>query len=282
MATNPPIPIPEADTDRGESRLEETFKLAQALADRELASIDRLHSRTLRYIGYVIAFFVAGFGILGYVGYKNLQELAVGAATRQVKTEATRQVQLQLTKQGITEIVHEQTHDFVEGELRDQVHAEIMSGPLHREIIAIASAQSRELVAMVGPRHFTSAQAAKLREAIAARDDLAGYPVTIRPYELDFEAVRYMQEIRAGLATTKLAAGNSSVFANSPASEGVVIFYDENAGEHYARLLAEAFSAAEVTAKVESSRLTPSTPLGGKPPLLVFIGPRLVAEHHYQ
>jgi hypothetical protein len=89
-----------------------------------------------------------------------------------------------------------------------------------------------------------------------------------------------MQEIRAGLLATKVAVGNVNVSASSPASEGVVIFYDENFGGGYADLLAEAFSAAGVTTKVQGARLTPSTPAGGKPPLLVFVGPRGIPVDH--
>jgi hypothetical protein len=242
MATNPPPTAPASMPPIGDQRLEDALRFSQALADHELAAIDRIHARTVRYIGFVVAVFVAGFGLLGYFGYKNLHDLAVGVATRQVRAETAQQVQLQLTKEGITEIVQGQIHEFAERELHDQIRTEITKGRLHQEIVSTATGQSKQLIAsMFAQRHFTIAQATRLKVAIADHTDLIGYPVTTRPMLANLEATRYEEEIAAALTQTKLGIGNKDAYADAPASEGVVIYHEEKFGERYADSLAKAF-----------------------------------------
>jgi hypothetical protein len=280
MGINPPVPPPPIQPNPpGGQNLQDALAFAQALADREIASIERIHGRTLRYIGFVLTAFVAGFGLLGYFGFKNLHDLTVGVASRQVKAEATKQVQQQLTKNGITEIVRQQTHEFAATELRSQIHAEISAGPLHQEIISTAAAQSQQLInKTIGQRHLTQLQAAKLKTAIKERPELAAYPFETIYMPMNPEAARYSREIFLALLDTAMVKAKTSASAAAEGSDGVEIFYDEKFGAKWAESLAEAFRAAGVSARLREAPFDEITEPGKKPTLIVYVGPRSIPD----
>lgn len=195
MASNPPppplpLPLPPPPV----NPLEGALKFAQALADREIAAIDRLHQRTIRYIGYGAGAFGLLLSFFAWVGYENLKQAAVRVATDEVQQEVVRQVRAQLTTKGLTDVVHGETDAFVKGELRNQLHGEITTGPLHQEILSIASTQSKQFIySQLAPRHLTDAQAVKLEAAIAQSPDLIGYPVIARPQGFDLGSGTILQ-----------------------------------------------------------------------------------------
>ncbi len=63
------------------------LKFAQALADREIAAIDRLHQRTLKHFGYAAAGFGVELSFFAWVGYENLTKTAIPVATQEVQDE---------------------------------------------------------------------------------------------------------------------------------------------------------------------------------------------------
>ncbi len=245
------------------------------MADREIAAIDRLHQRALKYMAYVAGAFGLLLSFFAWVGYQNLKETAILVATKEVQDEVVRQVHTQLTTKGLADVVHGETNSFVTGELRSQLHAEITTGPLHQEILSIASTQSRQLIQnQLAPRHFTDAQAVKLQAAIAQSPDLIGYPVIARPQGFDLEAERYSGEIGRALLLSKVKRGEDSIYPNAEPSEGVVIYFDERFDRKYADSLAQAFRSAGVNTTVQGTVIAGINPLGGKPTLLVFVGPK--------
>lgn len=276
MASNPPPPPPPLPPQTSPvSPLEDALKFAEALADREIAAIDRLHQRTLKYIGYGAGAIGLLLSFFAWVGYQNLKETAILVATKEVQDEVVRQVRTQLTTKGLTDVVHGETDAFVKGELRSQLHAEITTGPLHQEILSIASTQSKQFIqSQLAPRHFTDAQAVKLEAAIAQSPDLIGYPVIARPQGFDLEAERYCGEIGRALLLSKVKRGDDSTYPQGEPSEGVVIYFDERFDRKYADSLAQAFRSAGVNTTIQGTSFTAITPSGGKPTLLVFVGPK--------
>jgi hypothetical protein len=273
MAGNPPPPLPPP--------LEEALTFAGALADREIAAIDRLHQRSIRYMAYAAGAFGLLLSFFAWVGYQNLKDTAIAVAKKEVQDEVVRQVQAQLTTKGLTDVVHQETDAFVKGELRNQLHAEITTGPLHQEILSVASTQSKELLrSQLAPRHFTDAQADKLVAIIAQSPDLIGYPVIARPQGFDLEAAQYCKEMVGALFSSKVKNGDGSASPNADLSDGVVIFFDDRSDRKYADSLAEAFKLAGVTAIVKGSYLLqPIIPPGEKPTLVVFVGPKPYSIH---
>jgi hypothetical protein len=274
MASNPPPPPPPPPTSPV-NPLEDALKFAEALADREIAAIDRLHQRAVKYIGYVAGAFGLLLSFFAWLGYKNLQETAIVVATKEVQDEVVRQVRTQLTTKGLTDVVHGETDAFVKGELRNQLHAEITTGPLHQEILSTASTQSRQLInSELAPRHFTDAQAVKLEAAIARSPDLIDYPVTARPQGFDLEAERYCGEIGRALLVSKVKRGDAMIEPQGEPTEGVVIYFDDRFDRKYADSLAQAFKSAGVNTTTQGTSFTALNPPGGKPTLLVFVGPK--------
>jgi hypothetical protein len=257
--------------------LEDAFKFAQALADREIAAIDRLHQRSLKYIGYGAGAFGLLLSFFAWVGYQNLKETAINVATKEVQDEVVRQVQTQLTTKGVADVVHGETDGFVKGELRNQLHAEITKGPLHQEILSTASAQSRDLInAQFAPRHFTDAQAVKLENAIAQSSDLTDHPVIALPQIYDLEAQQYGREIERALQASKVKYLQGSI--SSPAADamegmrGLVIYFEETTDRKYADSLARAFRSAGLDVAVKGSKYYSAMPIKGSTTVCVFVG----------
>jgi hypothetical protein len=268
MGTNPPPPPPPS--------LQDSLRFAEALADREIAAIERLHQRSVRYIGYCAGAFGLALGFFAWVGYQNLRDTAITVAKKEVQEEVVRQVQAQLTTKGLTDVVHDEMDAFVKGELRKQLHTEITTGPLHQEILSVASTQSKDLIhSELAPRHFTNAQAARLKTAIADSPELLDYPVVLRSQGFDLEAKEYSAEIQEALFASKIKLGNQNVTPLADPLEGVVIYYDEMLSRNFADSLARAFKSAGVNALVKASAFVGANPTAGeKSTLFVFVGPK--------
>jgi hypothetical protein len=190
----------------------------------------------MRYIGYFLAaVFVVG-SVLTYVGFRSLQDLAIGTAKDAMKQETSKEVDRILTQNEITKNVKEQVKDQVKEvtvqEARVQLKEEIEKGPLHREILDTAAKQSQEMITQnVGERYISAADQQKIADAIKAQSLLSATSVKI---VIGFapnseEAYGYSEMIRKAINDARgvLTRQRSAPFARSEVAleYGVVISY---------------------------------------------------------
>jgi hypothetical protein len=249
---------------------------AKQLADSEISSIERIHNRTLRYIGFIGVFVAAAFAFFGFIGYTNLKEAAIASAESQMKKEVTTQVQDKLTEKNINKIVKDQINDYSVATLNDAIHKELSSPPLSISIRQAAADEARTQISkQFSPRHFRDSQSKAFIKYIEGTKELIGYTVEVTPAQFNIESKNYAKEIEASVRLSKLKPSTTYVYvANQDAVEGVAIYREETSPEIYAHLLQSALAAAGVSARIISGTMLPVTPQGQNPPLVIFVGPR--------
>jgi hypothetical protein len=265
---NAPQPAPNPPS----ANLLEALDFARETAKQEIDSIDRLHKRTLQYIAAILAVFTFGLSILGFLGYQNLQQLAIGVATRTVEQEARSQVAQKLTQEQIAKIVQQQIQDYSQKELQKQIDDEITKGPLHKEILSIAAAQSaQEVAAAVGQRHLTPYQARKLKEAIASHPELKDYPTTSNSNGMSPEPIRYMNEIDEALKNTTLKFVFMNFNMDYENDDGITLYFDPQ-NEKQADGLIDSFRAIGLTLKKKEGNVRAALPNEKQLPLVLYVG----------
>jgi len=224
------------------------------------------------FIGWILGLFSAALGVLGFLGYQNLQRLAIGVATRTVEQEARNQVAQKLTQEHISEIVKQQIHDYSQRELQKQISDEITKGPLNKEILTIAAAQSEQaILGAVGQRHFTPSQARKLKEAIASHPELKDYPTTSNYNGVNSEPARYMNEIADALKNTSLKFVPIYFNMDYGNEEGITLLFDPQ-NEKQADSLIDSFRVVGVRLKKRVGNVKEALPTEKQLPLVLFVG----------
>jgi hypothetical protein len=259
----------------------QALELAQRLAKNEIDSIERLHKRTLTYISWVLGIGTVFLALLGIVGFSNLKGMAVAVAERNLKKEVTLQVQQKLKKEDINAIVKEETASFAANELTAAVRHQIESGPLHQEILAQASAQSRELIAKsFGQRHLSEADDKLLVSAINREPLLRDRPVFIYSSEFNTEPYRYQKEVRTAIAKSHIKAlrgEDADGIWRVEVEDGVVVLYEESQNPDIAEALNRALKAAHIDSRIEPVKFEPFNRDAKREPsylIELFIGPR--------
>jgi hypothetical protein len=234
--------------------IKEALKFAQELADREISQIQRMHDRSLRYIGFVLTAAFALFGVVGWLGYQNLRNTAVGVAQRQMKAEVAAQVAANLKKADVTDIVREQLTKDTRAQLDAEIKKEIKDGPLHQEIVTIAADQSRQIIGGIfRQRHFSAQQAEMLNVEMSKTYFFATYPIHIRRVSANSEAENYANEILNALVKCGATIAKEPYAADAPATEGVTIYYEPKVPTADVNRLVHAFSSAGVETRAVSS-----------------------------
>ncbi len=258
----------------GQDQTKEALDFAGQLADREIASIERIHNRTLVSFGYIGVFAATVLAIFSYIGYSNLKTAAIAAAQDQMKLEVTRQVKDQLTKENINQIVRDQIRDYSATSLTAEIHRDLTTPPLSTSIKQVADDKAEELIRkQFSPRHFSATQSKQLIDQLANMKELYDYPIGVNPAPLDDEAKHYANEIKESLSHTNMKWVDNVSF-NSGQVDGVGIYYQMSRSESYAIHLRDALEAAGVHATMVPSWIV--SPLvqsaDAKVPLEIFIG----------
>jgi hypothetical protein len=269
----------------GPDEIKNALLFAQQSADREIASIDRLHKRTLQYFAGVAAFGAAVLAIFGYIGYSNIQAAAITTAKAQMQKEVEEQVREKLTAEHINQIVRDQVRDLSASSLHEQIHKELISDPLASSIRQAAEAETKAQISkQFAPRHLSAAQSALLLQKLAAVKELKDFPIAVTTWQFDFEATTYAGELRTCFSHSTMKVQPLAHYDKDPV-DGLGIYYDKRQPEP-ARLLQEALRAAGL-----DSKLVPGTFDGGqlansvfqsviKPgedyPLELFVGSRTI------
>ena len=203
---------------------------ARALAQDELSAIDRMHQRSVRYILAVISVLLIGGTIIGWIGFKNLKDTAIGTARRQVQSETTTQVREQLTREKLEEIVANQVAGFTRHQLTAEVNREINIGPLHNQIIQNAREQSqRQLSLALAPRKLSQQQADRLARALKAEKGEYARLVFITGLTYDVESQNYESQITEAFKAGNFMLGyRNNLTTPDVFSYGVTIVYDRD------------------------------------------------------
>jgi hypothetical protein len=256
-----------------QSQIKDALLFAQQLADREIASIERIHKRTLVSFGYIGVFVAATIGVFGYIGYSNLQDAAVATARSQMEKEVAAQVREKLTTEKINQIVQDQVRDLSSTILKAEIRKELESPPLSTSIQRKAGEEAQGIIQrQFSPRHFSAAQSKILIEQLTDMKDLSGYTVGVIPAAFNVEAINYASEIKESLSHSKVKVIDQINF-DKPPIEGVGIYYDERQPDTYARHLQDALRAAGVTSRLVPGTLQYSTENSAQGAALeVFVG----------
>lgn len=93
------------------------LKFARETAEAEIAAIDRIHKRTIQYMGV----FVAVFGVFGWIGYENLRKVAQTTVENEMKAEVKRQFE----KDNVELVVKALIEKNLGSQLQTTVHTEV-------------------------------------------------------------------------------------------------------------------------------------------------------------
>jgi hypothetical protein len=231
MASQPPTPPPQ-DLTRA------ALEFARATAQSEIASIDRLHQRTLRALGAIIWLFAATGAVLGYFGYSNLRNLAVDTAQKQMQQTVTDQITARMSNAQIDQIVQNALQARTQAQLEqvinrqvakelDRRQPEILHAVKERtgvivfgmksKIDEIASIEAKRLVTeQLAPRRFTKEQSDLLKEASEPYNN-QHFMVVVRGYSSsDPEEVGFADQI-----LTALRAAGWAALSNPPPAAGL-------------------------------------------------------------
>jgi hypothetical protein len=268
----PPPPTPTA-TENGPDRIKEALLFARQLADHEIESIDKLHERTLKALGYVGAGVLLVSGFLGFIGYVNLKNAAISAAQAQMQTEVAKQVHEKLTQENVNQIVREQIKNYSESALSAEIHKELTTPPLSTSIREAADSEAQQLInRQQAPRRFTSPQSKAFVDALSAQSELFGYPVAVTSAYQIGEPANYASEIRQSLMRSKVKVIESAQFDAPPIEEGVGVYYPEGkSGERLALLLQASLQTAGVKAQLVPGKWLMGAPTTTAIPLEVFV-----------
>jgi hypothetical protein len=210
MATNPPTP-------------DETQKLLQFARDTakdEIANIERLHDRALLALSIVLLFFVACVGILGWIGYANLRNLAVSVARKQMENTVSQEIANRMNQGAVDKTVKEVMEKRTEADLVATINQRVADeiskrGPaidrtvqadttnavnvMRPKIQEMASTEAKRLVAETfASRHISPQQVDRLKTA-GAKYGGRGFAVRIRAISDDPEEKQYAAEIDKAL-----------------------------------------------------------------------------------
>ena len=275
----PHSPIPTASNAED---VRDAISFARQLAQDELNQIDRIHQRTVRYILAVVAVFLAGGTIVGWIGFKNLEDSALNTATKQLQDETSKQVQQKLTTEGLNNIVSTQVSQFVNQQLTAEVNKQIVAGPLHDQILNTAREQSqREISSALAPRRLTEQQAASLKRAFSQDKDLQGRLFFSNALTYDVESENYEEEIDAALKAAGAQFGyrNNLSTPDHPFSYGVTIVYDDYLETEIPKRLLNIFEVAGIKTTLVAGKKLDSEGETIKPVFTIWIGPRDFTQH---
>jgi hypothetical protein len=256
----------------GPDEIKNALIFAQQSADREIASIDRIHKRTLQYFAGVGAFGAAVLAIFGYIGYSNLRDASIASARDQMQKEVVEQVRAKLTTEKINQIVRDQLHDLSAASLHDEIHKELLSEPLASSIRQAADAETKAQIAkQFSPRHLTPAQASLLLQKLKDSKELNGYPIAVTSWTFNVEATNYAAELRKCISHSPMKLLEMVSYDKDPV-EGLGIYYDQRQPDT-ARLLQDVLRAAGLDAKLVSGTVQGAIIAPGQNyPLEIFVG----------
>lgn len=182
------------------------LEFAKGLADSEIKAIERLHTRTLTFIGFVLAVIVSGFGVIGWFGYSNLRTLAIGVATRTVQEETRNQVATKLTRENVNGIVAQQVENTTKQQLDVVLRKEIET-TLRPPILEVARQQSESLLKGVfRQRELNQSQAAAFIAAIKEKEFLKGTFVEVANGD-DPESLQFAWSVRQVVDASGMRGG---------------------------------------------------------------------------
>jgi hypothetical protein len=277
----------------------QALEFAQALADKEIDAIDRLHARTLKYLGIIATTFglVAAAG--GFIGYKNLKDVAVHTAQIQMRAEVSHQVEGVLKREDVTSIVtqavqqnaHEEIVKIVAKETKEQIDRQLQAkeaeiGKLVSErtiktvdgmrpfIESTTAAQvDKTLTERSAPRHLTKSEHDALIQSLSQYQSRGS--IEIRSYTDDPEQREYGRElVRAFESSDWRAQFAASRDVDAEISDGLTLVYspdNSNRLSPEAIEIIDSFKAAKIrlTFTYGAGRL-----LTGGTRLVLVVGPK--------
>lgn len=134
------------DDESNKNAVQDALTFAQSIAREEIAIIERLHYRTLKYIAWIGGVVLAIGGILTFIGYANLKSLAVATAKAQMRQEVTDQVREKLKKEDIEKIVREQVQDYSTSGVKNTIHKELSTPPISVMLRNVAADEARNQI----------------------------------------------------------------------------------------------------------------------------------------
>jgi hypothetical protein len=256
--------------------IKEALDFAQGMANQEIASIERLHQRTVKQLTILAAIFVSLLGILGalftWIGYSTIKEAAVRTAQTQMQQEVVRQVQGKLTKERIDEIVKGQVSNYSKAEMDAAIERILLTEPLRSEIHkAAVGAAASEVKSKFTPRRLTDAACKAFAEAVASYDDLDGYSVSILHNAINNEAETLEADIAKCIPRTRLKLYKDITYSG-PFVDGVGLFYYSGSPKVYVQHLQAAFASVGIETKLVPEGARNSVELGEKQPISVWVG----------
>jgi hypothetical protein len=277
-----PAPIPPPLPGATGQELRDALTFARQIAQQELTQIDRIHQRTVNYILAVLGAFLAGGGILGWIGFQNLKNAAINTATEQMQEETVKQVRGKLTTENINGIVSTQITSFVNNQLTAQVNKQIAAGPLHDQILTTAREQSqREVGNALAPRTLSKQQSESLTRSIKQDKDLQNRLFFSSALTYDVESENYEQQIDTALKAAGLPFGrrNNLTIPDQPFPYGVTIVYGQALGETIPKRLLAIFRDAGVTTTLFAGKELDAEGETVKPFFTIWVGPRDLTSH---
>jgi len=172
------------------------LSIARSIVTQELASIDRLHKRTLAYITGYTTVMALLFAVLGWIGYERLQAVVLDATMKNVEKQTLQRVNDRvdedLKRLDVPDIINNKVADFADSDLRSALTEQMQHGPVNdlirRTAFAAASGARSQVVQSKGVtepkisgRFITDDQQGKFRECIAHRQSLPPAPTAGRP-----------------------------------------------------------------------------------------------------
>jgi hypothetical protein len=200
-----------------EDPVEKALAFARDTARDEIASIDRLHKRTLTALGVQVAAFGLLFSVLGWVGYSNLKRVAVQTATDEVKERLADELTKKNIDIAVQQALREHATDQITQAIQDQVAIAITKRLADEapELRAQTQSMTAKAVASLQPQieAFARQQAMDLivktyeprRLDPAQRAALSAYAQKVAPFTVnvavggDPEAQHYEEQISQSL-----------------------------------------------------------------------------------
>lgn len=258
--------------------VKEAMEFAKEMANQEIASVERLHQRTIKQLTILVTVFVFMLSALGalatWFGFSTIRDAAVRTAKTQMQQEIVRQVQGKLTNEHLDEMVKVQVNSYSKSAMDAAIQKDLQSEPLRSEIRnAAVSAATGMVKTKFAPRHLTDAQCNAFAAAIASYPDLDGYFVSILHNAINNEAEGFENDIIRCIPRTPLKRWKDISYSG-PHVDGVGLLYCSSSSKEHAQHLQAAFASVGIEAKLVPEGGLVQADLGDRQPISIWVGNR--------
>ena len=114
---------PTTKTPQAPDELETKFVFARNMANDEIKNVERLHDKTIRSLTVLMAGFSIVCGFIGYVGFNNLRDIAVGTATSTMTATITNLMEEKKVATIVDGLIANYAKDSIDRQVAERVKA---------------------------------------------------------------------------------------------------------------------------------------------------------------